>query len=194
MPIQPIYRPTPDRPLRVGAFMSGSGTNLVKILEHERAFAARGAVSPYRVGVVFTDNENSNAERIAGRYGLEYIVNDIMAFYRGRGYCNKRDLTLRPDFDALTVALLGCRHLDVIALTGYMSIVTEPLWPRTPDAFSTSIPRTCVFRKRAGESTWAPPPSRWRSSPANARYVRRCMWYEKPWTGAKSSPCPARWT
>ena len=39
----PIFEPDEhQRPMRVAAFMSGSGTNIMRLLEHEKAFSGRG--------------------------------------------------------------------------------------------------------------------------------------------------------
>ena len=118
--------------MRVAGFMSGSGTNLVKIIEWERRLAESEGAVPYRVALVFTDNAESKAPEIADQYGLELVMRDIMEFYRTRGHENKRDLSLRPEFDRLTVETLAPYEIDAIALAGYMSIVTDPLleaWP-----------------------------------------------------------------
>jgi len=113
--------------MRVAGFMSGSGTNLIKIIEHQRSLAGEGGRSPYEVVVVFTDNEKSNAAAIADQFGVSFVVNDIMDFYRARGHENKRDLSLRPDFDRATIEALAPHRPHAVVLAGYMSIVTGPL-------------------------------------------------------------------
>ena len=60
--LKPLYSPRPDRPMRVAGFMSGSGTNLVKILEKQDELARTPGGSPYEIVVVFTDNAGGNAE------------------------------------------------------------------------------------------------------------------------------------
>lgn len=123
----PIFQPTEGSPMRVAGFMSGSGTNLVRILEYQQRLVRTTGSSPYQVTLIFTDRRDSNAEDIAKDYDLPVVVNDIMDFYRSRGHANKLDLSLRPAFDEKTVELLADRPIDMIALAGYMSIVTEPL-------------------------------------------------------------------
>jgi folate-dependent phosphoribosylglycinamide formyltransferase PurN len=113
--------------MRVAGFMSGSGTNLVKILERQADRERSGEGSPYEVVVVFTDNASGNAARIADSFGLPLVVEDILVFYRARGRQTKRDLSLRPEFDRRVLDALRPHAVDAIALAGYMSVVTEPL-------------------------------------------------------------------
>ena len=96
--LEPLYSPRPDSPMRVAGFMSGSGTNLVKILEKQAEFATMPGGAPYEVVVVLTDNPAGNAARIAERYGLDCIEEDILAFYRSKGHATKKDLSLDDFF------------------------------------------------------------------------------------------------
>lgn len=132
---KPLYSPMPGRPMRVAGFMSGSGTNLVKILERQADLDRTPERSPYEVVVVFTDNPSSNAARIAESYGLPLVVEDILAFYRSRGHKTKKDLSVRPRFDRRVLERLRPYDVDAIVLAGYMSVVTEPLL----EAFSGRI-------------------------------------------------------
>ncbi|MCL4235995.1 MAG: hypothetical protein KJ042_15920, partial [Deltaproteobacteria bacterium] len=132
MPVAPLFGPSPDRAMRVAGFVSGSGTNLIRILEHERRLDASRGRSPFRVIVIFTDNAASNATAIGERFDIPVVVNDIMGFYRSRGHTDKRDLSLRPAFDEATIERLRDLPIDVVALAGYMSIVTKPLLDRFP--------------------------------------------------------------
>lgn len=120
--VTPLYTPKPHRPMRVAAFMSGSGTNLVKLLEARGSSGGR-----YAVAVIFTDNEASRAGEIARESGIPLIVEDIKAFYRSRGMRSRRDLSLRPDFDRGACRALAPFEVDLIVLAGYMSILTDPL-------------------------------------------------------------------
>ena len=130
MKIKQIYSPRPDGPLRLAGFMSGSGTNLVKIVQYERRLAQATGQKPYEVVLIFTDNAGSNAEQIADRFGIPFVVHDIMDFYKTRGHDTKKDLSLRPDFDSQSIEKLDDFSFDLIALAGYMSIVTRPLLSR----------------------------------------------------------------
>lgn len=130
--LTPLYSPRPDRPMRVAGFMSGSGTNLVKVLEKQAELARSRGGPPYEVVVIFTDNPASNAAQIGERHGIDWVVEDIQAFYRCRGHATKRDLTLRPAFDELVRDTLDPYRVDGIVLAGYMSVVTGPLLQAFP--------------------------------------------------------------
>ena len=135
MVIAPIYCPKPSNLMRVACFMSGSGTNTRKIIEKSHLYG-----TSYQVELIFTDVKNEtldkdgkkvcNALEIAREYGIPYECLDIMDFYRLRGHTSKKDLSLRPDFDGLLVETLEKHRIDLIALAGYMSIVTKPLLDR----------------------------------------------------------------
>lgn len=117
-----------ERPVRVCGFMSGSGTNLKHIIEHQHELQEEGLKKRlYEVVLIFTDNKDSLAEEISTEYGIPCICRDINDFYRSKGHGNKRDLFLRPEFDKATLETTREYRVDLIALAGYMSIVTEPL-------------------------------------------------------------------
>ncbi len=128
----PLYSPKPGRPMRLAGFMSGSGTNLVKVLERQEGLARSPEGSPYEVAVVFTDTPSSKAAHIAGSWGLPLAQEDILGFYRSRGHGTKRDLSLRPEFDRRVLETLVPHSVDAIVLAGYMSVVTEPLLEAFP--------------------------------------------------------------
>lgn len=133
--LKPLYTPRPDQPMRLAGFMSGSGTNLVKILERQAGLDRTAEGCPYEVVVVFTDNPSSNAAQIAESRGLPLAMEDILAFYRSRGHTTKKDLSLRPEFDRRVLDALSPYRVDAIVLAGYMSVVTAPLL----EAFSGRI-------------------------------------------------------
>lgn len=118
MPIQLIYTPRKDRPMQVAGFMSGAGTNLIKII---------GRAKQYKVNLIFTDNKNSNAKAISEEFNIPLEIFDITDFYKSKGYLDKKDLSIRNEFDGKIVRILQKYDIDLIALAGYMSIITEPL-------------------------------------------------------------------
>jgi len=127
-----LFSPRPDEPMRVAGFMSGSGTNLVKILEVQTALEKTPEGTPFRVEVVFTDNPESNAARIARDYDIPLVVEDILAFYKARGYDTKKNLSLREEYDRRVLEVLTPFRVDAVVLAGYMSIVTPPLLAAFP--------------------------------------------------------------
>ena len=50
MAVAPIFDPkAAGRPMRVAGFISGSGTNIVRLIEREKMLRARDGASPYEV-------------------------------------------------------------------------------------------------------------------------------------------------
>ena len=127
MSIQPIYNPREDGPMLIAGFMSGSGTNLIKIIEWAKQLEVKDGKSPYRVDLIFTDNKKSNAVLISEKFNIPLETFDILDFYKAKGYSDKKDLFLRGEFDCKIIKILEKYNIDLIALAGYMSIVTQPL-------------------------------------------------------------------
>jgi len=135
MGIRLIFDPSRGTPMRVACFMSGSGTNARKIIERSLE-----ADSRYRVALIFTDVRDDRmgkagekacrAREIAEEYGGAYECSDILDFYLSMGHKSKRDLSLRPEYDLTILRKIKPHDIDVIALAGYMSIVTKTLLDR----------------------------------------------------------------
>ncbi|MCP3682695.1 MAG: 5-formyltetrahydrofolate cyclo-ligase [bacterium] len=111
------YKPKSE-PMRVAVFMSGSGTNAKRIIESQ---------SGYKVVLIFTDKRTSNAEQISKQYDVPFKCNDIAKFYSSRKK-ERGDMDVRKEYDNETVKLLEEHKVDVVALCGYMRIVTEPIF------------------------------------------------------------------
>lgn len=112
-------------PMRVAGLMSGSGTNLRRILERQHELASEKN-SPFEVVVIFSDNAASQANTIGRDFDIPVVTRDIGAFYKKRAR-PRSDLQLRAEFDRATVKALAPFQATVAAYAGYMSIVTEAL-------------------------------------------------------------------
>ncbi|HPD61071.1 MAG TPA: formyltransferase family protein [Thermodesulfobacteriota bacterium] len=123
--IKPIHNPE-EGPLKLVGFMSGSGTNIRKILEHQIKLEKQAGTSPFKLVVLFSDNMNSNASKIGMEYDIPVIIRDIAGFYAQRGK-KRSDLSIRPEFDAETVKALSPFEVKVGVYGGYMSVVTSPV-------------------------------------------------------------------
>ena len=123
MPGKPIFDPVrAGRPLRVAAFMSGSGTNVIKLLE---------APAPsYEVVFIFSDtaSEQCRGQEIARRFGLPYFAYDVRRFHELRGLRRSvrtlQGLEARRAYDQVAARLVDAFRIDIIALGGYMSFLT----------------------------------------------------------------------
>jgi folate-dependent phosphoribosylglycinamide formyltransferase PurN len=112
------------KPMRVACFMSGSGTNVRRIIEHQKKLEEEKGKSPYEVVLIFTDNPESNAEKIAKEYGIPFLLNDIREFY---GTSDIKDMKIREEYDKKTLELIEPYDIDLIALGGYAWVLTKPL-------------------------------------------------------------------
>jgi folate-dependent phosphoribosylglycinamide formyltransferase PurN len=131
MPLTPLYDPNEAvRPMRVAAFMSGSGTNIIRLLEREKHLRSRYGSSPYEVIFIFSDRSDGvcHGERIAYETGIPYLSYDIRTFHRLRGLPRKvtvsEGLSARREFDRVAASLIAAFEIDVVALGGYMSYTT----------------------------------------------------------------------
>jgi folate-dependent phosphoribosylglycinamide formyltransferase PurN len=123
--IKPIHNPE-EGPLKLVGLMSGAGTNIRNILEHQVKLKNQAGAPLFKMVVLFSDNKNSNAATIGMEYDIPVIIRDIAGFYAKRG--KKRiDLSIRPEFDAETVKAISPFEVKVGVYGGYMSVVTAPL-------------------------------------------------------------------
>jgi folate-dependent phosphoribosylglycinamide formyltransferase PurN len=129
--ISPIFNPEQKgRPMRVAAFMSGSGTNIIKLLELENKLKRKEGFSPFRVVFIFSDRSDGSClgEQIAYENGIPYFSYDIRAFHRRKGVkrtvISPDGLSLRKEFDKIATGLVRAFDIDVNALGGYMSYIT----------------------------------------------------------------------
>jgi len=123
--LKPLYD-NKNGTMRCAGLISGSGSNLCRILEHQQKLIENEGSSPFEVVVILTDNPNSNAYEIGKKFEIPVIVNDIKAFYKKHDR-PRSDLTLRAEFDRVSVQLLEKHKVDLAIYAGYMSIVTRPI-------------------------------------------------------------------
>lgn len=108
--------------MRVAAFMSGSGTTVRAIINGSKN---------YKVVFLFSDNPNSKIEQIAGEFKIPFEINDIKEFYKKKN-AKLSDLEVRKEFDSHTKSILKKNKVDVVALAGYMSLVTPIIFDNFP--------------------------------------------------------------
>ena len=116
--------------MRVAAFMSGSGTNIIRLIELENKLKRQEGSSPFEVVFIFSDRSDGacRGEQIAYENGIPYFSYDIRAFYRKkrakRTIISPEGLSLRKDFDTIAARLVNAFEIDLNALGGYMSYLT----------------------------------------------------------------------
>ncbi len=131
MSIIPIFdMEKAGRPMRVAAFMSGSGTNIMKLLELEKHIRAEEGKPAFEVVFVFSDRSDGACagEKIALDNGLPYFSHDIRSFYKRRSIKRSvntaEGLAVRKEYDGVARKLVDAFGIDLIALGGYMSYIT----------------------------------------------------------------------
>jgi len=112
--------------MRVAAFMSGSGTNIRRVLELERQLIEEEGQSPFNVTLIFSDDPTSKAQKIAHEYGITCVVNDLQALCAAREK-PITDMDVRREYDEQTAELLADRQIGVYVCGGYMRRITAPL-------------------------------------------------------------------
>ncbi|UCF82197.1 MAG: hypothetical protein JSV50_13445, partial [Desulfobacteraceae bacterium] len=131
MHIKPIFDPEKaHRPMRVAAFMSGSGTNIMKLIEREKRLKALEGSSPFEVIFIFSDRSDGACagEKIALENAIPYFSYDVRTFHQVRSLKRSintpEGLEARNEYDRVAKRLVETFNIDVIALGGYMSYTT----------------------------------------------------------------------
>lgn len=131
--MKPVLFFNPEKkkgPMKVAAFMSGSGSNIKMLLKREMELINTRGSSPFHVAFIFSDRSDgvSQGESIALENGLPYFSFDIRRFHSMRGL--KRTISTpqgfkaREEFDMVAKKLVTAFDIDLIALGGYMSVTT----------------------------------------------------------------------
>lgn len=110
--------------LKVAGFMSGSGSNLIKIIEHEMHLNKERGQSPFHFTVIFSDNYQSNASEIGARFGLPVFIYDLEGFCKRREVPTK-DMRARAEYETECMNTLNTYECDAAAYAGYMRKATR---------------------------------------------------------------------
>lgn len=108
--------------LKIMPFFSGGASSVKYILENDRNLNVK-----YRIVGSFTDNKNASAINfLKEKTGLEPLCLDIFDWYQKK---NKKitDLGERVNYFRKVLELISPLEPDLIMLSGFMRIVTEPL-------------------------------------------------------------------
>ncbi len=110
--------------------MSGSGTNVIRLLERKGELENEPGGSPFNVIFIFSDRSDgrSAGEKIALDAGIPYFSYDIRRFHARRGLkktiATPEGMAARREFDSVASRLIKAFEIDVIALGGYMSYLS----------------------------------------------------------------------
>lgn len=124
MTLVKLYNATEVGQLRVAGFMSVSGTNLVKIVEHEQKLKRERGESPFHVSVILSDNHKSKASEIGTNFGIPVFIYDMDSFYKQRGKPLK-DMNTREEYERECLRVLNEFECAVAAYAGYMRKATS---------------------------------------------------------------------
>lgn len=129
--ISPVFDPEKiGRSMKVAAFMSGTGTNIVRLIELEKRLKREEGASPFEVIFIFSDRSDGSChgEKLAYTTGIPYFSYDIRRFHISRGIkrtvATPEGLAARRAFDSVSGRLTEAFEIDVNVLGGYMSYTT----------------------------------------------------------------------
>lgn len=116
--------------MRVAGFMSGSGTNIEKLIELQGKLAEARGQSPFELAFIFSDRSDgkSRGEFLAREAGIPYFSYDVRRFHELKGASRsvrtEAGMRLREEYDKVAARLIKAFGVDLIALGGYMSFLT----------------------------------------------------------------------
>jgi folate-dependent phosphoribosylglycinamide formyltransferase PurN len=131
MKLMPIFdSKKKERAMRVAAFMSGSGTNVIRCIERQQALEKEPGGSPFQIVFIFSDRSDGtgSGEQIARDAGIPYISYDIRKFHELKGLkrttSTPEGMAARREYDSAASRLVDAFDIDLIVLAGYMSYLT----------------------------------------------------------------------
>lgn len=131
MKLRSLYDPgTKKSPMKVAAFMSGTGSNIKMLIKKERELEKTSGQSPFKVVFIFSDRSDGkcHGEDIACSSGIPYFSYDIRKFHETRSIkrtaLTQEGFAARKEFDSIPLELVKAFQIDIIALGGYMSFTT----------------------------------------------------------------------
>ena len=133
MPIKLLFDPARvGRPMRLAAFMSGSGTNVTRLIEWQKRLAEKPGPVAFELVFIFSDRSDGRCrgEALAREAGIPYLSYDVRKFHEDRGLkrtvATAEGLAARRAYDWVAEKVLRAFGVDCIALGGYMSFLTLP--------------------------------------------------------------------
>ncbi len=118
---KPLYEPQPGHRMRVVVLFSGGASALAYLRENDPNWGRK-----YEIVGAFTDRPDASGISIAKQAGIPVEVLSFREFLRERG-ASFRDPKARKAYFAEVVKRIQKWTPDVLMLSGFMLIVTEPL-------------------------------------------------------------------
>jgi len=118
---KPLYQPQPGRGMRVVVLFSGGASALKYLLEHDPHLGSK-----YEVVGAFTDRPDASGISIAEKAGIPVEVLSFREFLNERG-ASFKDPKARRAYFAEVLKRIEKWNPDVLMLSGFMLIVTDPL-------------------------------------------------------------------
>jgi folate-dependent phosphoribosylglycinamide formyltransferase PurN len=115
-----------DRPLRVVVFFSGSASGFRYLATNDDRYG-----DAYRVVGGFTDDPDCSGVDHLENNGVPVVSTDIDAFYADRD-AETGDMEVRTAYDERTRELIEGFDADLVVLSGYMWILTDPILEAYP--------------------------------------------------------------
>ena len=97
--------------LNIGVFVSGGGTNLQALIDAQN----RGEIKNGKITFVLASNDNAYALKRAEKAGIPSAVVSRKAF------------NSKEDYDKAVLSVIEDKHIDLIVLAGFLSILGEEL-------------------------------------------------------------------
>jgi len=162
--IKLLYKPE-NKPMRVAALISGTGTNMVALYEEQRRLEKSGEKTYGRVDMVFTNVPNCKGAERAKEFGIPVVSLSSKSFFDILQK-NLDDNEAREFYDAASITLIeeACKP-DLVVLAGYRrrlgSIFISRYENRILNIYPGDITKTYLVRGveapiqalRAGENT-----------------------------------------
>lgn len=115
-----------DRPLSVGVLFSGGASGFRYLRDHDPEYN-----DTYNVVCGVTTNPDATGITAFTRDDIPVEIHDIRAFYDSHD-AKTSDLSLRETYDEQTLTILRQYEPDVLLLSGYMWILTDPVIESIP--------------------------------------------------------------
>ena len=125
MSLKPIHDPALGT-MRCVALMSGSGTNVRRILEHREKLIKNEGGSPFDVVGIFSDCWDSQANRIGMEYDIPVLTRDLVGWMK-RNEVKRNELDKREKFDIENIEFIKNWDAKIAIYAGYMSIASPTL-------------------------------------------------------------------